>query len=239
MIIYNDKTKRFAGEKAIPNDREGRLLYQPLSFDWVEMAQFTATGATSGLITFSDTTLVASEFFQIGDRIRFKQGGSYKYFVVISISSNTITVFGGSDYAVTAASVTNLAMSRIPNPSGAPTMFNFDGDVTALVGGATYTAGDETFLFKLDGNICIIDAYVTGSDLAGFASQISMALPIEADVSTVPQFIINITDDFAQRVGQAKINSTFVEITRHPSATFAITTNGLGFDLHIRYKIVD
>lgn len=64
-----------------------------------------------------------SSILSAGMRIRLKQGGSYKYFIItkVSFSTNTdVTVYGGTDYTLTNAAITDLWISSQKSPLGFP-----------------------------------------------------------------------------------------------------------------------
>ena len=179
--IKSDNIKRFSGEKIEANDRYGREYYQPLSKDWVEMAD-DATGAASGVLTFSDSEFDATATFQKGDRVRLKQGGSYKYFNVIAVTTSTITLYAGDDYSLTATSVTNLGFSRLVSPSGFPFVFQYTPTLTAT-GSMTVTKNVSTGIvdvyFFIIGNVVFLYGTLFDLDLGGSPSfGILVTLPV-------------------------------------------------------------
>lgn len=78
----------------------------------------------------SATTLTVSgdvtNKYQVGDKIRLTQT-TVKYFVIIALSysapNTTITIFGGTSYTFTNASVSNNYYSKSVDPYGFPTFF--------------------------------------------------------------------------------------------------------------------
>jgi len=68
--------------------------------------------------------------FQKGDKIRYKQGGAYKYQYIINVGSYSggktiMTTTGGSDYTVADAAITDNYYSKAENPQGFPGWFNW------------------------------------------------------------------------------------------------------------------
>lgn len=86
---------------------------------WTALPDVTATGGA--LLPVAGIELIAS----IGDKVRYKQGGGFKYGYVAAVGANQIGLFGGSDYSVTpSTAVTELAISHEANPFGFPSYFN-------------------------------------------------------------------------------------------------------------------
>jgi Concanavalin A-like lectin/glucanases superfamily len=77
----------------------------------------------------SSTTITvpsdATTKYSLGDKIRLKQGGGYKYFYVTDLTSTVLTVTGGSDYSVANASITDNDYSKVVTPVGFPQYFNW------------------------------------------------------------------------------------------------------------------
>lgn len=62
--------------------------------------------------------------YQKGDKIRLKQGGSYKYFYVVdNPNTNTLVLCGGTDYVVANSAITDIYVSKVHNPMGFPADF--------------------------------------------------------------------------------------------------------------------
>jgi hypothetical protein len=64
----------------------------------------------------------ASEKFSVGDKIRLKQGGSYKYFYVSVVGSGSIALQAGTDYTLTDTTITDAYYSK-GNAVGFPGVF--------------------------------------------------------------------------------------------------------------------
>jgi hypothetical protein len=79
--------------------------------------------------TYSSPTVInvpsgATSIYSIGDRITFVQTTN-KYFNVVNISDAQLTLYGGSDYSVANAAITNPRFSKFLNPVGFPYWFNY------------------------------------------------------------------------------------------------------------------
>lgn len=68
--------------------------------------------------------------FQAGDKIRWKQGGSYKYGWVktatYSAPNTTVTTIGFSSYTFASATITNNGYSKMEFPAGFPSLDTFN-----------------------------------------------------------------------------------------------------------------
>lgn len=84
----------------------------------------------TGTWTYASATTVtvptdATETYAIGQKIRFKQGAGFKYFYVVGVAATTLTLYGGSDYSVANAAITDIYYSVGVSPVGFPEWFNF------------------------------------------------------------------------------------------------------------------
>jgi len=113
-------------------------------------AEQTWTYASATTITVPSG---AASKYQKGNKIRLKQGGSYKYFYIITVADTLLTVTGGSTYTVANASITDNYYSKAESPQGFPQWFTFT-PVRSVSGGTApdYTATDIN-RFKISGNM--------------------------------------------------------------------------------------
>jgi len=102
---------------------------------WVEVSDTWTFNSATDVNVPSDATLV----YPKGAKIRFKQGGGYKYFNVISRTATVLTIKAGTDYTVANAAITNIAYSLDEVALDFPDTFNFapgintqDGTVTPI-----------------------------------------------------------------------------------------------------------
>lgn len=61
-----------------------------------------------------------SYYLSVGMKIRLVQGGVTKYFFIVKIAGNTITLYGGTDYTLTNAAISNVCYSMVEAPYGFP-----------------------------------------------------------------------------------------------------------------------
>lgn len=91
---------------------------------WVEPNEtWTYASADSPTFTFTisgDKTLK----YTPGTRIRLKQSGAYKYFIITVVAysapNTTVTVYGGTDYTLANAAITDNWFSQMKSPVGFP-----------------------------------------------------------------------------------------------------------------------
>jgi len=81
--------------------------------------------------TYASATAVtvpsgAALLYAVGDKIRLKQGATYKYFYVTAVADTLLTVTGGSDFTVaTPTAITDVYYSKVATPVGFPQWFNY------------------------------------------------------------------------------------------------------------------
>ncbi len=169
---------------------------QPYISAWTEITT-TATGDSSGVITTNDDIV---NRLSVGDKIRLKQGGNYKYFYVIGLAGSSsigptgdeswqsfITLDAGSDYALTTAAVTDLASSKAANPLGHPVLFNYtisSSTVSALVMSIGSISGNAKYWMQ--GNIVYYTGYMNGTTAGSNGPYIFINLPINQLDSSFP-----------------------------------------------------
>ena len=115
---------------------------------WTEVSGWSYASATTITVPSG-----AASIYAVGDQIRLKQGGAYKYFYVIAIADTTLTVTGGSDYSVANAAITDAAFSK-GGGVGHPGWFNWS-PIFKIGGGNSITvdANDiKQLRFTVNGN---------------------------------------------------------------------------------------
>ena len=113
---------------------------------WTEVSGWSYASATR--INFTDANLILSR----GDRIRYKQGGGYKYgYVFYTPTSTYFNVTGGDNFSVANAPITDAAFSRYGGV-GHPEWFSYSFTPSTSVGTLTTASGSGTF--KVEGLFC-------------------------------------------------------------------------------------
>lgn len=108
---------------------------------------YVSANGRSGVIRFASTDLTTK--VDKGNRIRLKQGASYKYFLVTGINTTSdVTLDGGTDYALTTATITDVYFSPHKSPVGfplSPAKWRFQvsdaGNRTSSITGAAWVTG--------------------------------------------------------------------------------------------------
>jgi len=132
--------------------KDGRIA----GWDGWMPAEETWTYASANTFTISGDK---TGKYQKGDKIKLTNS-TVKYFYVIGVSysdpNTTVTVTGGSDYALASGTITNNYYSKIENPQGFPrinvTPSAYSGD-----GSMTYTSVTKDYCYlRITGSICEI-----------------------------------------------------------------------------------
>lgn len=101
-----------------------------LANSWIPITDTWAYASASTITVPTDYTAR----FEKGVRIRFKQGGAYKYFAVITVAATLLTVAVNTDYTVASATITDIYYSFDPLPIGYPGLFTFTPTIVGFSG---------------------------------------------------------------------------------------------------------
>ena len=147
---------------------------------WTEIPDGSWTYASATTITVPSG---AASIYAVGDQVRLKQGGAYKYFYIIVVADTTLTVTGGSDYSVANAAITDAAFSK-GGGVGHPIWFNWTPSFTAG-GSMTYTSVvTEVADYCIVGRVCHIILFAYGTTGGTASNQLFATLPIPATQRT-------------------------------------------------------
>ncbi len=135
--------------------REGSLwqrnvaeIISALGEGWISPLDTWAYSSAT-VTTVSDS----SNKYAVGDKIRLKQGGSFKYFACISVPSATsIGITGGTDYTLTNDPITYNYYSHAASPMGYPNRFAY----TPTASGFGVSPPTMTGLFSVIGRRCFL-----------------------------------------------------------------------------------
>lgn len=117
---------------------------------------WTAAGETwvyASATTFTVAGVDVRTKYPVGTKIRLKQGGSFKYYYIVTTAfstNTTVTVTGGIDYTLANASITENYFSYSQTTVGHPEYFNFTPSWTNFAVGTGGLALNEG-RFKMDG----------------------------------------------------------------------------------------
>ena len=96
----------------------------------------------SGTVGTVTVTSDGRERYEVGQKVRFKQGGAYKYFFVVAITATTIDITAGTDYTLTNAAITDLYISGVDRPLDWPLRHRLGESITTVnsSGAVNYTS---------------------------------------------------------------------------------------------------
>ena len=121
----------------------------------------------------------AALLYAVGDKIRLKQGATYKYFYVIVVADTLLTVTGGSDYTVaTPTAITDVYYSHVTSPVGFPQWFNWNSTCYGTSGSVgTYSELVTTSKFSIVGRSANIVVMKNINNLGSWSGNLYMPTP--------------------------------------------------------------
>lgn len=150
---------------------------------WLPATLYTSAGDSFSTDTWdylssgSVTIPTGGEYrYAKGQKVRFKQGGSYKYFSIIAVTDTTLAFALSSDYSVANAAITDIYVSS-GNPLDFPQKFNWTTTTSTPTG--SWTAGTiEYATFSVDQSDVSAEIYFAGTLSAGTPAYITFTLPV-------------------------------------------------------------
>jgi hypothetical protein len=126
-----------------------------LNTGWTNVVD-TWTYLNGSAVTVPSTYTTAT--YSVGDKVKFTQGASVKYFYITYVSSTILYLVGGSDYTVSNTGITNIYYSHMKCPAGFPKEFNYTPVWYANNYVPPLELGNGTLegIFNLTGRICNI-----------------------------------------------------------------------------------
>lgn len=122
--------------------------------------------------------------YKAGVKIRFKQGGSYKYYVGRTIADTLITVIVNTDYTVANSAITDIAISYFDRPDGFPTRFTFTCSLTASTTSPTNITTTASYVVYSYGIKCFIASICAASPTNG-SGFYRWEVPFQSSVSNI------------------------------------------------------
>jgi len=83
----------------------------------------------------------AASKYSIGDSIRWKQGGAYKYGVISAVADTLLTIITNTDYTVANSAITDNYYTHSPTAIGLPAYYNFTPSWSNITVGAGANVG--------------------------------------------------------------------------------------------------
>lgn len=194
------------------------ILAGALGGGWTPVTGSWAYASASTITIPSDGTLT----YQKGMKIRFKQGGGYKYAAVNAITSTLITIVVNTNYTVANSAITDIAYSYTESPFGWPDWFDWAPTPTAS---GSMTLSGITFDFckyHISGKMVTISGQFKAT-LGGTASnRIYIPLPINAAnaASAGNPMYANVYDSTAMGAMSWIISTNNILVAKYNDANF-------------------
>lgn len=114
------------------------------SAQWVSDSNSWTYGAATGTSAWTvSVNADVTGYISAGDRVRLTHGGATKYFIVHAVSysspSTTLTLFGGTQYALTNSAITSPSWSSHKSPVGFPLRTDYWSLSMADYNGVTFS----------------------------------------------------------------------------------------------------
>lgn len=161
---------------------------------WTEISDTWTYASASTITVPSDATTIYSK----GMKIRFKQGGSYKYGVVRVVAATLLTIVVNTDYTVANSAITDIAISYADRPDGFPTSFAFTCNLTASTTSPTGLTTTASYVVFSWGIKCFVSSVAGASPTNGSgyyiwevpftSSKSNIAGPLHISDATVGRF---------------------------------------------------
>ncbi len=137
----------------------GNVRQTQLSSDeWIPLNPPAVPSHTSAS-RISFISLDPTNLLRVGDKVRLKQGGSFKYFFVLWVRSTYIEVIGGSNYSVANSAITDFSYSRADRPVGFPIFMPYTSVWVRGTGTGTLTTGTVATGFHMSGKFIKVIGY--------------------------------------------------------------------------------
>jgi hypothetical protein len=213
--------------------------------------EITGLGIDTEWIYISDTCSYNSPFsitvptgatliYSVGDKLRIKQGGGWKYFYITIVADTLLTVCAGKDYSVTDAAITDVYYSKVETPIGFPQWFALTDPVWTTSGTPfgeypPTTAQDSFIMIGKTAILSIQNLTHASSPGTGvfFANYTDGELP-PVKIHSVGMAQNKSTAEFGNSYAQAASNPV-IGICK-PDAT-AIATTAQYFCAQLQYKV--
>jgi len=173
LLAIVDVSDNNVGEGAMSVDGTNKKITLANLLSWIKLDD-TVTYASATTFTIAgDWTGI----LQKGDKFKCTQT-SVKYFYIIGVSysspNTTVTVTGGSDYTLADAAITSPYFSKVENPQGFPTIFNY----SPTYGGFSADPTEDMYFF-IKGKVCYVN-YQTGVPGTSNANTFTISAPVVA-----------------------------------------------------------
>lgn len=121
-----------------------------------------------------------------GDKIKLTQGGVLKYFYIVDVADDLLTILGGSDYTLLNADIEDNYYSHVASPVGFPQIFNWDPTYTG------FSVDPElTCTFSLQGRRMALTVGISDGGVGGTSNstQFKLTAPAPAADDANPHYV--------------------------------------------------
>ena len=168
------------GTETLSNKTLTDPLFQGVMDGWVAANETWTYASATTFTVAADVT----EKYQKGDKIKLTQT-TVKYFYVVSTSysepNTTVTVTGGTDYALANAAITNPYYSHEASPQGFPTWFSYTPTASPQTG--SITAETVTGKFMINGRSLFVMVSDNITNKGTWVNQLFFSLPCAVDTT--------------------------------------------------------
>lgn len=180
-------------------DLSNKTLVSPLfegTIDgWTSITE-TLTYASATTITIAAG---GASRYQKGDKLKLTQT-TVKYFYIIGVADELLTITGGSDYTLANEAITSPQLSRIENPFGFPDYFNYTPTLTGFSANPTFTA-----IFSIKGKYCFLK-FTCSTNGTSNATTFTVSLPVNSGGQLWKQ-VVQVVDNGTNAAGMAIITT--------------------------------
>lgn len=173
--------------------------------------RFRATVHTDGWNSANETWAYASATtitvpsgalgkYQVGDKVKLFQAGSWKYFYIVAVADTLLTITGGSDYTLTNTTISHPLFSHAATPVGFPGWFNYTPVWTGFSANPVVVAR-----FSINGRLCSVNVVRTANGTSN-ATSLTMSLPVN---------VANIGSNYYSAYGEGLDNGVVSTIPVH------------------------
>lgn len=169
---------------------------------------------TTPVVTHLNCFTVATDLmvdYRKGMKIRWKDGGAYKYGVVKAssyVSVTAVTMLPNTDHTIGSSAITDNYISPIDNPEGWPDWFIYSPFINCN-GSMTLTSQVVGFAkWRCSGKTVAVAVKVTGTTGGSASTAIQISLPVDALLaSNSPVGSATVTDGGGALVGRCFLNA--------------------------------
>jgi hypothetical protein len=168
ILTNKNSTGEDEGVETLTNKTLNAPAYKGLVDGWI-LADETWVYDSATTITVPSG---ATARYSVGDKIRWKQGGAYKYAYVVTVAATLLTVAGD---AVTNAEITDNYYSKANSPVGFPAWFAY---TPTGVAGSNVTLASR---FRINGRECRVQMAINFT--GGITFTTNPTIPVMASAS--------------------------------------------------------